>query len=245
MSIVTNPSVSVILPVMNETFSLVETVDVISKTSSEEVLEIIIIVANRTSQESMEVIHRLILQYGDLIVLHQQKMPFIGGAMREAFELVQGSHAIMMASDLETDPSLVPILIAKSREFPQKIITVTRWTKGGGFQNYSSIKLLANWVFQKLFSLLYWTKLTDMTYAYRIFPATVLRSVNWQELRHPFLFETIIKPLRIGVEAIEIPGFWKARTEGESQNTFFRNFEYFKIGLKVRFMSKNKILKID
>ena len=82
-----------------------------------------------------------------------------------------------------------------------------------------------------------------MTYAYRIFPTEVLKAINWQELRHPFLFETMIKPLRMGAEAIEIPGFWRARTEGESQNTFFRNFEYFKIGLKVRFMPKSEIIK--
>ncbi len=238
-------SVSVILPVMNETYSLVETVDQIIKHSKGHLKNFIIVVAEKTTQEAMNTIQALIERYGDLIILHRQSMPFIGGAMREAFQLVDSSHAIMMASDLETDPNLVPLLISKSQEFPQTIITVTRWVKGGGFQDYSSIKLLANWVFQKIFSLLYWTKLTDMTYAYRIFATPVLKSINWQELRHPFLFETIIKPLRVGVEAIEIPGFWRARTEGVSQNTFFRNFEYFKIGLKVRFMSKTKILIKD
>ena len=239
------PTFSVILPVMNETYSLVETVDQILGHSKVDVSKFIIVVAERTTQEALSTIDGLIARHGSLITLHRQKMPFIGGAMREAFELVESSHAIMMASDLETDPNLVPLLISKSQEFPQTIITVTRWVKGGGFQNYSSIKLLANWVFQRMFSLLYWTRLTDMTYAYRIFPTPVLKSINWQELRHPFLFETIIKPLRVGVEAIEIPGFWRARTEGVSQNTFFRNFEYFKIGLKVRFMSKSKILIKD
>lgn len=237
--------VSVILPVMNETYSLVETVDQILRHSKEDVSNFIIVVAERTTKEALCAIDQLIARHGSLIILHHQKMPFIGGAMREAFALVESSHAIMMASDLETDPNLVPILISQSKLFPQKIVTVTRWIKGGGFQDYSNIKLLANWMFQKIFSLLYWTNLTDMTYAYRIFPTTVLKSVNWQELRHPFLFETIIKPLRIGIEAIEIPGFWRARTEGESQNTFFRNFEYFRIGLKVRFMSKNKIFKAN
>ena len=213
------------------------------KSSKEDILEIIIVVADFTSADSFEAIQELQSKYGDLIRLHHQKMRFIGGAMREAFELAKGSHTIMMASDLETDPKLVPILIAQAKLFPHKIITVTRWAAGGGFVDYSNIKLLANWLFQKIFSLLYWTNLTDMTYAYRIFPTEVLKAINWQELRHPFLFETMIKPLRMGAEAIEIPGFWRARTEGESQNTFFRNFEYFKIGLKVRFMPKSEIIK--
>ena len=238
-----NPSVTVILPVINETYSLVETVNVILKHSKNDIGRFVIVIAERTSQESVDIINQLISHHGQLIVLHHQTLPFIGGAMREAFEQVKGSHVIMMASDLETDPNLVPKLIFQSKLFPQKIITVSRWVGGGGFQDYSSIKLLANWIFQKIFSLLYWTNLTDMTYAYRIFPADILRKIKWEELRHPFLFETIIKPLRLGIKVVEIPGFWKARTEGESQNTFFRNFVYFKIGLKVRFMPKSKILK--
>ena len=59
----------------------------------------------------------------------------------------------------------------------------------------------------------------------------------------PVLFETIIKPLRLGTQVIEIPTKWEARKEGESQNTFMRNFEYFRIGIKGLFYSKKKILK--
>jgi hypothetical protein len=82
-----------------------------------------------------------------------------------------------------------------------------------------------------------------MTYAYRIFPTKLLQAIRWEELRHPLLFETVVKPLRLGVKVIEIPGIWRARTEGESQNTFARNFEYFRIGLRVRFATAQHILR--
>ena len=163
----------------------------------------------------MATIEGLRARFGDLVVVHRQKLRFLGGAMREAFDLARGTHTIMMASDLETDPALVPRLIARARAHPDAIVTVTRWHSQGGFENYSRIKLVANWIFQKLFSLLYWTKLTDMTYAYRVFPTKLLQAIEWQELRHPLLFETVVKPLRLGVQVIEIPGIWRARTEGE------------------------------
>ena len=70
-----------------------------------------------------------------------------------------------------------------------------------------------------------------------------MQSIRWEELRHPFLLETLVKPLRLGVPIIEIPTLWKARTEGESQNPFLRNFVYFRIGLKTRFASRQSILK--
>ncbi|HUC60561.1 MAG TPA: glycosyltransferase family 2 protein [Alphaproteobacteria bacterium] len=236
-------SATVILPVINETYSLVQTVEAILATSKADLREFLIVIADRTTPESRAEIERLNARFGDLVVVHRQTLKFLGGAMREAFDRARGSHAIMMASDLETDPALVPQLIACARANPDAVVTVTRWARGGGFRDYSRIKLLANWIFQKLFSLLYWSRLSDMTYAYRIFPTRLVQAIRWEELRHPFLFETLIKPLRLGVDVIEIPGVWRARTEGESQNTFARNFEYFRIGWRVRFAPARDILR--
>lgn len=72
-------SVSVILPVMNETYSLVETVDQILRHSKEDVSNFIIVVAERTTKEALSAIDGLIVRHGSLIILHHQKMPFIGG----------------------------------------------------------------------------------------------------------------------------------------------------------------------
>jgi glycosyltransferase involved in cell wall biosynthesis len=236
-------SATIILPVVNETYSLVKTVDSILQTSKAEVRELLIIICDKTTPESMATIKSLSARLGDLVVVHHQKLKFLGGAMREAFDLARGTHTIMMASDLETDPALVSRLIVEARTRPAAIVTVTRWHTEGGFEDYNRIKLVANWTFQKLFSLLFWTKLSDMTYAYRIFPTKLLQAIKWEELRHPLLFETLVKPLRLGVQVIEIPGIWRARTEGKSQNTFARNFEYFRIGLRVRFAAVEHILR--
>jgi hypothetical protein len=235
-------SVSIILPVINETFSLRKTVEIIIQSNAKDLAEILIVFAKRTTQDALREIEMLTQQYPELIRTHEQQMPYIGGAMREAFDRCLGSHVIMMASDLETDPQLVEKLISISKKNPKVIVTVSRWIQGGGFHLYSPIKLVANWIFQKIFSLLFWTKLTDMTYAYRIFPSYLVKEIQWEELRHPFLFETIIKPLRLGVLVFEIPGQWSARLEGDSQNTFMRNFDYFRVGLRVRLMRRSKIL---
>jgi glycosyltransferase involved in cell wall biosynthesis len=235
--------VTIVLPVLNETYSLTQTVDTILLSSKPYLREFLIVIADRTSPESLAAINALSTRLGSLIVVHRQSLEFLGGAMREAFDLARGSHVIMMASDLETDPALVPILIAGAQQSPDSIVTVTRWRKGGGFEGYNTIKLIANGLFQRIFSLLYRTNLSDMTYAYRIFPTKLVQAIKWEELRHPFLFETLIKPLRLGVSVTEIPGVWRARTEGVSQNTFMRNFEYLRIGFRVRFMSSQQILR--
>ena len=52
--------VSVILPVINETFSLEKTIEIIIKNSKKDISEIIIIVSkNKTSQDSLRIINNL------------------------------------------------------------------------------------------------------------------------------------------------------------------------------------------
>lgn len=236
-------SLAVILPVVDETALLKKTVAVIVAENFTDLAEIIIVVCRKTTKASLAVCQEIKKDYGQRIKIMEQQLPFLGGAVRDAFEQVSASHVVMMASDMETPPDKVKDFVELAKKNPEMIITGSRWIKGGGFEGYSAIKFLLNFAFQKLFQLLYRTKLTDMTYGFRIFPTKLVQSINWEELRHPFLFETIVKPLRLGVNVLEIPTPWKARAEGVSQNTFMRNFEYFRIGLKTLFYSKERILK--
>ncbi len=233
-------SVSIILPVINETVSLRQSVEIILRDVKRDLIkEFIIVVCKRTTPEAMAVTEELKKELGDLVVVLQQKLPFLGGALRDAFDVSRGSHVIIMGSDLETNPDDAHILIDEEQKNPAGIVTTSRWIRGGEFNGYSPIKLLCNWIFQRFFSLLYLTRLTDMTFGYRIMPTGLAQSIQWEEVRHPFNLESVIKPLRLGVRVSEIPTVWNPRIEGESQNPFFRNFEYFRIGFKARFANKN------
>jgi hypothetical protein len=243
LSLVRFESATIIIPVMNETTSMEETVRIILRDVRDRVSEILIVVCERTTPEAMATVDRLSKSLGSLVRVHTQTLPFLGGAVREAFDLARGSHVVMMASDLETDPNAVKVLIANAVIHPSAIITASRWRMGKGFQGYSKVKLICNWAFQRFFAVLYGVRLSDMTFAYRIFPTKLVQSIHWEELRHAFLFETLVKPLRLGVQVIEIPSAWKARSEGKSQNSFFLNFVYFRTGIRTRFASRQSILK--
>jgi hypothetical protein len=236
-------SATVLLPVINETTSLRQTVEIVLRDAKEHVRELLILVCRRTTPEAMAVVEELQRELGELVVVHSQQLPFLGGALREGFDLARGSHVIMMASDLETDPNDVGPLIAAATRNPAGVVGTSRWIRGGKFHGYSPVKLLCNWIFQHFFSWLYGTHLTDMTYGYRILPTKLVQAIRWEELRHPFNLETAVKPLRLGVTVTEIPSVWHPREEGESQNPFFRNFAYFRIGLKTRFARRDRILK--
>ena len=234
--------VSVILPVINETFSLEKTVEIIIKNSLEDIYEIIIVVSkNKTTEASLKSINHLqTKRYPNLIKTYFQDLPFIGGAIQKGFQISTGSHVIMMASDLETDPHDVKKLIDLCKCNPSSIITANRWIKGGSFKKYNIIKFILNFLFQFILSCIFITKLSDMTYGYRIFPIEIVKVIKWQELKHPFLLETILKPLLMKTNIIEIHSKWEARLEGSSQNTFMQNFSYIKTAIFVRFFWQNK-----
>lgn len=239
-------NVTILLPVMDETYSLKETVDTIVNTCNiEDLAEFIILVCDRTSPDSLEVSNKLVEEYSSIlpIYIHNQTLPFVGGAIREGFDLAKGSHVVLMSSDLETDPNVIKDFIFYGKQNPDKIITASRWRKGGGFEKYNKIKLICNLVFERIIGLFYFVSLTDITYAFRMFPTDLMQEINWTELKHPFFLETALKPIRLGVKFIEIPAHWVARTEGVSQNSFFANFKYFGTAWRNRFLKKKDILK--
>jgi hypothetical protein len=236
-------SATICLPVINETHSLLKTVDIIlSEVEREHIKELLIVVCERTTPESWGAIKKIQNELGDLAVVIRQNLPFWGGAMRDAFAVARGSHFVMMSSDLETNPSDVNRLIEEARRRPCTVVGTSRWLPGGAFHGYSRIKLVCNWIFQRFFTLIFSTHLTDLTFGFRILPTQLVRAVRWEEVRHPFSLECILKLLRLGVPVTEVPTVWKARIEGESQNQFFRNFDCFRVGFKVRFSRKESFV---
>jgi hypothetical protein len=242
-------SLSILLPTLNETFSFTRTVDIIlSECALSDIRELIVIVCDRTLLKSLAAIEASKAKCeasGILLRIIRQELPHAGGAVRDGISAAEGSHILMMSSDLETDPRLVSEFIRRAKLCPGDMITASRWLKKNSFTGYSRVKMICNFIFQKAFSFIYGAKLTDMTFGYRCAPAQLFQAIAWEETGHPFFLETVLKPLRLGVRVHEIPAEWKAREEGESQNSFWATFKYFKIAFKVRFEHRAEILRSE
>lgn len=237
---------SVLVAAINETFSLRETVAVVEKTCDPADLRefLILLHPEKTTPGCRETAEALVAESAGKtpVRIVYQTLPFAGGAYRSAFPEARGSHSVMISADLETPPELVGRMIALAKEDPRRVVTASRWMKGGSFSGYNKVKQVCNAVFEKLMSALFLTRLDDLTFGYRLFPTALLRAVAWKELRHPFFLETSVVPLRLGVPFVQIPANWKPRPEGESQNSFFANFRYFKTAFRVRFSRRSSLL---
>ncbi len=238
-------SVTLIIPALNETYLFRQTVDIMLGTcNKEDIEELIFVLCDRTTSACVQTAEQLKADYSDYpISVYYQKEPHFGNALREAFFLAKGSHVVTVAADMDMDPYALSKFIEKSKSSPESIIAASRWMPGGGFNGYKKFMLGLNYVFQQMIRVLFMTKLTDVTYGYRLYPTELVQSIRWEEAKHPFALESCLKPLRLGVDFIEVPATWNARTEGTSVISFFKYFTYFKTVFHVRLMKKDDILK--
>jgi hypothetical protein len=235
--------VTAVIPVVTETESLQQTVDLIMKSSGEEIGQIILVICDATTPESRSVCDEIKQNLGGITLIHEQRRPFLGNAIREAFELASQSHVVMMASDLETDPRTFPLLVEAGSKQPNAVITASRWLRKGSFSEYGPVRVFMNWIFQALARLVYQTSLSDLTFGYRLFPTKLVQAIEWKYERHNFLLETILKPIRLGVTVAEVPTSWVPRSEGESQNNLRKQAEYIGTLFRCRFAGRKHILK--
>ena len=93
-------NLSIILPAMDETYSLIQTADIIMETCKrEDLAEIIIVVCDRSTKECIDAARQIEEKYSGIIpvTIHKQQKPFVGGAVQEGISMARGSHVVLMS----------------------------------------------------------------------------------------------------------------------------------------------------
>jgi hypothetical protein len=84
-----------------------------------------------------------------------------------------------------------------------------------------------------VFRILFWTRVGDLTYGFKVLPASAAKSIGWTGTLHEIFIETTVRPLKLGYRIEQVPTVWIGRREGRSQNTFTRNFRYVRLAFEV------------
>jgi glycosyltransferase involved in cell wall biosynthesis len=224
---------SIVVTVYSETFSIDETINILLGNDRGYIREILLVVSPRASAETFAICRRWEASEPRVKIIVQQNNPGIGWAYREGMQAATGNYVALMAADLETEPAAVDRMVRKLEETGCDEVIANRWLPEGGFTNYDPLKLVLNWIFQKGFRVLYWTRIGDFTFGLKLLSKQVADSIAWQGTMHEICIETTVKPLKKGYQLEQVPTVWVGRREGRSVNTFFRNFRYVKLGLKV------------
>ncbi|MHC4861539.1 MAG: hypothetical protein ACYTDY_15770, partial [Planctomycetota bacterium] len=57
--------------------------------------------------------------------------------------------------------------------------------------------------------------------------------IPWAGTLHEIACETSLAPIRAGFKASQVPTVWTRRVEGQTKNTFLRNFRYVRTALRI------------
>ena len=197
--------VSVLMPVYSETELLVESIERVKQSLGEYLHQILIVVSPKSSPECLALCHRLPAEDARIQTIVQSDKPGIGWAYREAIPHITGTHGLVLSSDLETDPDDAGRLVEAALRTGADIVCASRWLPNGGFTGYDPVKLVLNYGYNLIFRILYRLPIHDITFGYKLVTAEVLRTVRWEYGRHEFCAELLLKPVRLGYRAVEIP----------------------------------------
>jgi glycosyltransferase involved in cell wall biosynthesis len=225
---------SIVLPVYSETETVRRIVNWFRDNLGDMLAEIIIVVSPRSQTASQAICKELAASDDRIRVHEQENNPGLGHAVREGLALTTGNLVLMMDSDGEMEIETVARMFAEMAGGNHAAVFASRWSRGGGFSGYSKLKYCLNWGFQHIFRLLFWTPIRDLTYGFKLLRGELARGIRLDGTLHEIACETTLKPIRLGARVTQVPTRWTARTEGASKNTFWRNFRYVAMALRIR-----------
>jgi dolichol-phosphate mannosyltransferase len=211
----------------------VETISRVRAKNRQYIHEIILVVSPKSSDDCMEICKTLAVENDDIRLHLQNNNPGVGWAIREGMELAKGDYIALLSADLETEPEAIDRMVRKIEETDCDLVIGNRWMKGGGFTNYDPFKFILNWIFQLFFRILYNTRIGDLTYGMKIMRKEMIDAIAWTGTLHEIFIETTVRPIKLKYHVEQVPTVWIGRLEGESKNSFFRNFRYAKLAINV------------
>jgi glycosyltransferase involved in cell wall biosynthesis len=201
------PSVSVIIPALNEAENLPHVLPRIPDWIDE-----VILVDGRSTDETVEVARCL---RPDIRIV-QQVGKGKGAALRTGFQHATGEIIVMLDADGSTDPGEIPVFVGALLAGAD-YVKGSRFLQGAGTADMPLYRKFGNWCFVVCVRLLFGGAYTDLCYGYNAFWR---RSIQQLDLDcDGFEVETLmnVRALRAGFKVAEVPSYESRRCYGSGR----------------------------
>lgn len=229
---------SIILPTYNESGNIVELVEVIRKELSRKRISGELIIVDDDSPDKTGLLaQKYFLKVPEVRVLIRKKERGLATAIREGLEKAVGEVVVVMDTDFNHEPRLVPRLIEKCKNYD--FVVGSRFIKGGGMANKHREKL--SYLFNVLIRIILGSPVHDNLSGFFAFKRTNLEKLNFDKIFYGYgdYFIRLIYLAKLqGNKFAELPSFYKDREYGVSKSQFIDMFkEYFASTLSLKFKS--------
>ncbi|MFT5388301.1 MAG: glycosyltransferase involved in cell wall biosynthesis [Lysobacterales bacterium] len=211
---------SIVIPVYNEENTVEAILKEVCDVQLPYDLEKEVVVVNDGSTDATA---EILKKYGDDVikVFHQPKNAGKTSAILRGFDEATGDLLLIQDADLEYLPASYPDLLKPIIEDKKEVVYGSRFK--GNIKNMKLINRLANNFSNFSFNILYGTKLTDINTCYKLFSKDLFKQINITSQRFAFETEFSAKMIKKGIDIIEVPINYDARTVQEGKKI---NFSY-------------------
>ncbi|HZT14881.1 MAG TPA: glycosyltransferase family 2 protein [Gaiellaceae bacterium] len=199
------PTVSVIIPALNEAENLRHVLPRVPRWVHE-----VILVDDHCTDDTVVVARELL---PSVVIVENQREPGKGNALRAGFESARGEVIVMLDADGSEDPGEIPMFVGAliaGADFAKG----SRFIRGGGTSDMPWLRRLGNKVFVLLVRALYGARYSDLCYGYNAFWRRVLPRLDLDA--DGFEIETMlnIRAHKAGLAIKEVPSFEAERIHG-------------------------------
>jgi glycosyltransferase involved in cell wall biosynthesis len=202
------PSVSVVIPTINEAANLPHVLPRIPLWVEE-----VILVDSHSADDTIEVARQLM---PDVVVLEQERLGK-GAALRSGFTAARGDIIVTLDADGSTDPAEIPAFVGALLAGAD-FVKGSRFAQGGGTDDMEWYRRLGNWGLLQLVRWRFGGRFTDLCYGYNAFWRHVLAYMDLSD-SSGFEIETSmnIQALRAGLTVCEVASLELKRLNGDSK----------------------------
>jgi glycosyltransferase involved in cell wall biosynthesis len=198
------PTISVIVPAMNEAQNLSHVLPRIPRGVHE-----VILVDGHSTDDTIAVAQRLMPE----IRVVQQQGRGKGAALRTGFAAASGDIIVMIDADGSTAPEEIPAYVRALTDGAD-YAKGSRFLPGGGTSDMPLHRKLGNRAFVYMVRLFFGGHYTDLCYGYNAFWARVVPMLELDRDGFEIETEMNIRVLRRGLTVAEVPSFESARVYG-------------------------------
>ena len=160
----------------------------------------------------------------------------LASAIRLGIEEARGDLLVLMDSDGNHDPALIPLMVRCAEQFD--VVIGSRYVLGGGMLT-SSFRYWASYAFNILIRVVLGLRIHDNLSGYLAFRRSLYARLDADRIFYgygDYAIRLLYQVVRQGGRVLEIPTVYRFRKGGESKTRFFAYFwTYLASVFRIRF----------